>query len=172
MQSPPPRSLAWVLATFFTVVPIVDWGAIGREVLDRRSVEVVLILRRACCSRSEAARCTATSGNLSTGTAVTALPSRDNREAMYFQRIIGAFSPHFIQSEAKWDGGVQWLNALGADPRVRSLHPAARSHFHRSPAHSLYRSDSRLDGASASRRRLGPARMRDTSHLVLAANTL
>ncbi|TNF23611.1 MAG: FAD-dependent oxidoreductase [Deltaproteobacteria bacterium] len=45
-----------------------------------------------------------------------AMAARD-REAMYFQRIIGAFSLHFVKSEAKWDGGVKWLNSLGAESR-------------------------------------------------------
>ncbi|PKN57397.1 MAG: hypothetical protein CVU56_11075 [Deltaproteobacteria bacterium HGW-Deltaproteobacteria-14] len=45
-----------------------------------------------------------------------AMDARD-REAMYFQRIIGAFSLHFVKSEAKWDGGVKWLNALGPESR-------------------------------------------------------
>lgn len=34
-------------------------------------------------------------------------------ETMHFQRIIGAFSLYFIKSDGKWDGGVQWLNAMG-----------------------------------------------------------
>ncbi|MBI3071376.1 MAG: hypothetical protein HYY84_04530 [Deltaproteobacteria bacterium] len=45
-----------------------------------------------------------------------AMSVRD-RETMYFQRIIGVFSLHFIRSEAKWDGGVRWLNLLGEDSR-------------------------------------------------------
>lgn len=38
-------------------------------------------------------------------------------EAVHFQRIIGAFSLHFIKNAARWDGGVRWLNALGTDSR-------------------------------------------------------
>lgn len=45
-----------------------------------------------------------------------ALAARD-RETMYFQRIIGAFSLYFVNAESKWDGGVKWLNAMGADSR-------------------------------------------------------
>lgn len=45
-----------------------------------------------------------------------AMAARD-REAMYFQRIIGAFSLHFVKSDAKWDGGVKWLNSMGAESR-------------------------------------------------------
>lgn len=39
--------------------------------------------------------------------------SLKNQEILHFQRIIGAFSLYFIQSESKWDGGVRWLNAMG-----------------------------------------------------------
>ncbi|MCP4239957.1 MAG: NAD(P)-binding protein [bacterium] len=40
-----------------------------------------------------------------------------NIETMHFQRIIGAFSLYFIKSDGKWDGGVRWLNAMGAESR-------------------------------------------------------
>jgi len=40
-----------------------------------------------------------------------------DQEAVHFQRIIGAFSLHFIKSNDRWDGGVQWLNALGPESR-------------------------------------------------------
>lgn len=36
-------------------------------------------------------------------------------ETMYFQRVIGAFSLNFVHSDDKWDGGVRWLNSLGAE---------------------------------------------------------
>ncbi len=45
-----------------------------------------------------------------------ALGLRD-RETINFQRIIGAFSLSFIQSNSKWDGGVKWLNAMGEDSK-------------------------------------------------------
>jgi hypothetical protein len=45
-----------------------------------------------------------------------ALDDRD-REALYFQRVIGAFSLHFVRSDAKWDGGVRWLNLPGDQSR-------------------------------------------------------
>ena len=45
-----------------------------------------------------------------------ALLHRD-RETLYFQRVIGAFSLHFVRSGAKWDGGVRWLNMLGDQSR-------------------------------------------------------
>lgn len=41
------------------------------------------------------------------------MKSLRNQEILHFQRIIGAFSLYFIQSESKWDGGVRWLNAMG-----------------------------------------------------------
>jgi len=37
-----------------------------------------------------------------------------DQETLHFQRIIGAFSLYFIQSESKWDGGVRWLNLMGS----------------------------------------------------------
>ena len=46
-----------------------------------------------------------------------ALSVRD-REVMHFQRIIGAFSLHFVKAKSKWDGGVRWLNALGPESKV------------------------------------------------------
>jgi 2-polyprenyl-6-methoxyphenol hydroxylase-like FAD-dependent oxidoreductase len=45
-----------------------------------------------------------------------ALNQRD-RETLYFQRVIGAFSLHFVRSSSKWDGGVRWLNLLGEQSR-------------------------------------------------------
>jgi glycine/D-amino acid oxidase-like deaminating enzyme len=45
-----------------------------------------------------------------------ALNQRD-RETLHFQRVIGAFSLHFVRSGAKWDGGVRWLNLLGEQSR-------------------------------------------------------
>lgn len=45
-----------------------------------------------------------------------ALNQRD-RETLHFQRVIGAFSLHFVRSSAKWDGGVCWLNLLGEQSR-------------------------------------------------------
>jgi hypothetical protein len=40
-----------------------------------------------------------------------------DRETVYFQRIIGAFSLHFSKCPARWDGGVRWLNAMGPESR-------------------------------------------------------
>lgn len=40
-----------------------------------------------------------------------------NQEVVHFQKIIGAFSLYFIKSAGKWDGGVKWLNAMGADSK-------------------------------------------------------
>ncbi len=37
-----------------------------------------------------------------------------DQETLHFQRIIGAFSLYFIQSDSKWDGGVRWLNLMGS----------------------------------------------------------
>ncbi len=45
-----------------------------------------------------------------------ALLVRD-REVLHFQRVIGAFSLHFVTSPDKWDGGVRWLNLLGPASR-------------------------------------------------------
>lgn len=36
-----------------------------------------------------------------------------NNDTINFQRIIANFSYYFINSPDKWEGGVQWLNALG-----------------------------------------------------------
>ena len=40
-----------------------------------------------------------------------------DREVLHFQRVIGAFSLHFVKSHNKWDGGVCWLNMLGPASR-------------------------------------------------------
>lgn len=40
-----------------------------------------------------------------------------DQEVVHFQKIIGAFSLYFIKSTGKWDGGVKWLNAMGADSK-------------------------------------------------------
>lgn len=40
-----------------------------------------------------------------------------DQEVLNFQKIIGAFSLYFIKSKGKWDGGVKWLNAMGADSK-------------------------------------------------------
>lgn len=40
-----------------------------------------------------------------------------DREVLHFQRVIGAFSLHFVKSRDKWDGGVRWLNMLGPSSR-------------------------------------------------------
>ena len=40
-----------------------------------------------------------------------------DREVLHFQRVIGAFSLHFVKSDHKWDGGVRWLNLLGPASR-------------------------------------------------------
>jgi flavin-dependent dehydrogenase len=40
-----------------------------------------------------------------------------DQETINFQKIIGAFSLYFIRSTSKWDGGVNWLNAMGEDSK-------------------------------------------------------
>lgn len=55
------------------------------------------------------------SDRLSAHNLAAVVRATETLETLYFQRVIGAFSLNFVHSEDKWDGGVRWLNSLGAE---------------------------------------------------------
>lgn len=91
---------------------VILWGAAGMLNPDGCGMGFNEILQQR--DRFCAGICELLSENsLSERDLMTVVRSLKDQEVVHFQRIIGAFSLYFIQSESKWDGGVRWLNLMG-----------------------------------------------------------